>query len=95
MHAALLHLARARESADGNPDHAFRPLAEIHQEAVEWRGFTSDDTHRMLEELVPEGLIESRSQHRAGGEWRATPAAVQAINTAYATRHPLTEDGRA
>lgn len=88
LHATLLHLVRMRESNARNPEFAYRPLEEIHTEAVEWRELSADDTRGFLDALVGWELAECSDTG-----WRPTDKAVRAIQEAYADRHPMTEPG--
>lgn len=86
-HAILLLLVRMREAAgQSRPQDGFRPLDEIYEETVAWRGLSTTDCGRLLEDLVVDGVAEPDDSCRS---WRATDLAVLAIGEAYATRHPL------
>ena len=89
LHSAVTFLVTMRQSMGSvNRDWAFRPIWEV----VEHLGdrLPPEGVPALLKELEHHGVVEAR---RGDPElWRATPLAVEAIDAAYATRHPMTED---
>lgn len=83
LHAAALFLVRSRQ-AEGVAG-AARPLQEIEDEALIDR---RADAQTILEQLGGLHVVERVS----ATTWRATDMAVEAIDAAYAERHPMIDE---
>ena len=82
-HGAVVYLVRMRQSASRG-EWAFRPLSEIHQDGLAWRGLDEEATLAVLARLETAAVVQ-----RSGDKWRATRLAEEAVEEAYAQNHPL------
>lgn len=92
LHGTLVYLVRMRQSTGSHLEWAYRPSAEIHSEIIARYSVSESETLKVLQELETPGLVEQRAAPDNQLEWRATPAAVIAVERAYAHRHPLREE---